>query len=236
MFSWKIIRWSSRRPWLRPKRSALHKVRKSSRTSSVSSWDCGRPRNFIGRASSRLGSPMLRTTVEPPKPVKIQNQIIFPYNLSDDDSPDQPSSTVSLDGAGAFLIFRELLVLTRARHSFGLAKDQVSYSDGMELYRVVMELCHLEFVSLRKASPLTEEHSSSRCFGMRARAPYKESWSPLKEAGSACGSTGRPLQRTNCDFHPDIVHPSPGKPSPSLRHYNDVTKWEHGCGTAHSPQ
>jgi len=43
---------------------------------------------------------MLRMTVEPPKPVKIQNEIIFLYNLSDDDSLDQLSSTALLDDAG----------------------------------------------------------------------------------------------------------------------------------------
>jgi len=58
------------------------------------------PREFKGRASSRLGSAMLRMTVEPPKPVKIQNEIIFLYNLSDDDSLDQLSSTALLDDAG----------------------------------------------------------------------------------------------------------------------------------------
>jgi len=42
---------------------------------------------------------MLRMTVEPPKPVKIQNEIIFPYKLSDE-SLDQLSSTALLDDAG----------------------------------------------------------------------------------------------------------------------------------------
>ena len=68
---------------------------------------------------------------------------------------------------GAFLIFRVLLMLTRVRHNFGSAKDQVLYPDGMELYRAVIELCHLEFVSLRKASPLTE--------GSRSRASQRAS-------------------------------------------------------------
>ncbi|KAJ8430108.1 hypothetical protein Cgig2_007172 [Carnegiea gigantea] len=85
-----VVAESSRKPRPKPRRPALHKIRRSDQTSSVSSYDCWRQGNFRGRASSRPGHP----SGENP------NEVVFADDISDNDDPNQSGSTAPLDGDG----------------------------------------------------------------------------------------------------------------------------------------
>jgi len=53
---------------------------------------------------------------------------------------------------GALPIDYELTVFARSSHDLSSPKHQVAYTNGMELYRPVVDLCHCELLKLPEES------------------------------------------------------------------------------------